>query len=644
MGFTVVQKILKGHLRTGSLEKGAPLLISVDQALTQDATGTAAYLQFEAMGLERIQLPLAVSYIDHNILQTSFMNADDHRFLQTAAAKYGAYFSSPGNGICHQVHLERFAAPGTVLLGSDSHTPTAGGMGALAIGVGGLDVATAMAGQGFDLAMPEVVLVRLTGKLNRPAVTAMDVILELLRRLSVKGGVGKIFEYGGGGVKTLSVTERATITNMGAELGATTSLFPSDENTRHFLSAQKREKDWARLEADPDAAYDSVIEIDLSGLVPLVALPHSPDNVKPVSAIAGEAIDQVCLGSCTNSSFQVLREVAGLLSKKTVHKNVSLTVSPGSKQAFEMISAEGLLGDIVAGGARILESACGPCIGMGQTPATGAKSVRTFNRNFHGRCGNPEAGVYLASHITATLAAVAGRIVDPLTAGLTIKAAKEPDQFLINDNLLIAPQADPASVTVQYGPNIKPIPVKEPLEETLELPVILKTGDNITTDDIMPAGSKVLPLRSNIPAISEYVFSGIDPQFVNRIKKAGRGVIIGGENYGQGSSREHAAIAPMFLGVKAVIAKSFARIHKKNLINFGILPLTFKNSGDYDLIEEGQTILLPDIKKTVREKSAVKAGIKEGAKEIGLVLDLSDKETAILLAGGLFNLIKKKSS
>ena len=589
MGMNITQKIIKAHLVEGEMVAGSEIAIKIDQTLTQDATGTMAYLQFEAMGVPKVKTKLSVSYIDHNTLQTDFRNADDHIYLQTVAAKHGIHFSRPGNGICHQVHLERFGVPGGTLLGSDSHTPTQGGLGMISIGAGGLDVALAMAGKPFYLNMPYTVGVNLTGKL-RPWVSAKDIILEVLRILTVKGGVGKVIEYTGTGVKGLSVPERATITNMGAELGATTSIFPSDDETKKFLTAQKRGKDFKKLVADADATYDEVINIDLNKLEPLIAQPSMPDKVVTVKSLKGIKVNQVAVGSCTNSSFRDLMTVSKALKKKTIHPGLSMGVSPGSKQVFDMISKNGGLADIVASGARILESACGPCIGMGFAPSSGGVSVRTFNRNFAGRSGTKDAQVYLASPETAAACALKGEITDPRKLGKTAPKISWPKSFEINDNMVIKPSSK--AVDVIRGPNIKPIPIATPLPESLTAAVLLKTEDNITTDHIMPAGAKVLPLRSNIPAISEYVFEQVDPTFPARAKAAGSCFVIGGQNYGQGSSREHAALAPMFLGVKAVIVKSFARIHKANLINFGILPLTFVNESDYDKIEQGDTLTL----------------------------------------------------
>lgn len=640
MGLNITQKIIKSHLISGEMKAGEEIAIKIDQTLTQDATGTMAYLQFEALGIPKVKTELSVSYADHNMLQSSFENADDHRFLQTAAAKYGIYFSKPGNGICHQVHLERFAVPGKTLLGSDSHTPTAGGLGMLAIGAGGLDVAVAMGGGPFYLKMPKVVLVKLSEKLN-PWITSKDVILELLRRLTVKGGTGKIMEYGGDGVKTLSATERATITNMGAELGATTSVFPSDENTKRYMIAQERDKDWIPLEADPDAEYDEVVEINLSELEPLVAKPHNPDNVSKVKDIAGLKVHQVCVGSCTNSSYMELMTVAAMLKGKSVHKDVSMVVTPGSKQVLEMIAKNDALTDIIKAGARILESACGPCIGMGQAPETNAVSLRTFNRNFEGRSGTISANVYLCSPETAVASALAGVITDPRDVGERIKIEMY-EKFCINDNMIIPPLGDRerAKVEIIRGPNIKPLPIGKGMSEVYSGEVLLKVSDNISTDHIMPAGAKILPLRSNIPAISEYVFSRIDSDFSRRAKEKGGGIVIGGENYGQGSSREHAALAPMYLGLKVVIVKSFARIHLANLINFGIIPLSFSNVDDYDKIDQGDQLEFSDLKKRIKMDKPVILKNKTKNIEILCNYSLSERQKNILFAGGLLQFTK----
>lgn len=641
MGKNIAEKILAEHLISGELISGSEIAIKVDQTLTQDATGTMAYLQFEAMGVPQVKTELSVSYVDHNTLQTGFENADDHRFLQSIAAKHGIYFSRPGNGICHQVHLERFGVPGKTLLGSDSHTPTGGGLGMLAMGAGGLDVAVAMAGGPFYLTMPQVVNVRLTGKLQ-PWVSAKDIILEVLRRLTVKGGVGKVIEYTGEGVKTLSVPERATITNMGAELGATSSLFPSDEVTREFLKAQKREKDWVELSPDPDADYDQLVEINLSSLKPMVAKPHSPDAVATVEEVGPIKVNQVAIGSCTNSSYSDLMQVARILKGKKVHPEVSLAIAPGSKQVFEMLARNGALADLIAGGARILESTCGPCIGMGQAPSTDAVSVRTFNRNFPGRSGTPSAGVYLASPEIAAAAAISGALTDPRELGIYEKIAT-PEEFLIDDSMILAPSSNPETVEIFRGPNIKPLPVKEPLTGNLSGKILLKLEDNITTDHIMPAGAKILPLRSNIPAISEFVFTGVDPNFSKRAKEEKGGFIVAGHNYGQGSSREHAALAPMYLGIKAVITKSFARIHRANLVNFGILPLEFEQETDYDLIAQGDYLDVIDLagQITAGNKLTVSTG---SGHSFTVLHNLSERQVKIALAGGLLSYAKVRAT
>ncbi len=645
MGKNIVQKIFESHLVSGECKPGSPIALRVDEVYTQDATGTMAWLQFEATGTDRVKVPLAVSYVDHNMIQSNFRNPDDHLFLQTAAARFGAYFSRPGNGICHQVNLERFARPGWIGLGTDSHTPTNGGIGMIAIGVGGLDAATVMAGMPYEIVMPKVVLVRLAGKLQRPWVTAMDVILELLRRLTVKGGVGKIFEYGGPGVEDLNVTERATITNMGAELGATTSVFPSDERTRHFLKAQGREDHWVELKADEDAEYDEIIEIDLSSLEPLIAQPHSPDNVVPIREIAGKKVHQVCIGSCTNSSYQAMKAVASILRGRKVADHVSLHINPGSKQVYEMIARDGSLSDMIAAGARMLESSCGPCIGMGGSPGTGQVSIRSYNRNFQGRCGNKNAYVYLTNPLACAVMAVTGEITDPRTTNIEIEPLTEPDMFIINDNMLIPPPEDPSSVEIIKGPNIKEVPIKDPVTDEITAEVLIKLGDNITTDDIMPAGAQVLPLRSNIPAISEYVFHNIDSDFARRAKEArqrGGGIIIGGENYGQGSSREHAAIAPMYLGIKAVIALSFARIHRANLINFGILPLRFRNSEDMKKIDPGDILTIKNVKDALQSDGEFTVVNTTKGFEFKVFADLSQREKELIIAGGLLPYVRNR--
>lgn len=631
---TITYQILKKHLLSGELRRGAEIGLRIDQTLTQDATGTMAYLQLEALGVNRVRTELSVSYVDHNTLQGSYENADDHRYLQSVAARCGVYFSRPGNGICHQVHLERFGAPGKTLLGSDSHTPTAGGLGMLAMGAGGLDVAVAMAGGPFYLTVPAVVQVDLIGQLP-PWVGAKDVILEVLRRLTVKGGVGRVIEYTGPGVAQLSVPERATITNMGAELGATTSLFPSDEITREFLREQKREAAWTPLQAGPGAVYDEEISVDLSKLEPLAACPHSPDAVRSIKEIGPVPVDQVAIGSCTNASYRDLQAAAEILKGKVVHPRVSLVISPGSRQVFQMLARDGILADLIASGARILEAACGPCIGMGQAPPTGSVSVRTFNRNFPGRSGTAEAEVYLAGPAAAAAAALKGVITDPRDLGEPPNLPQEP-AVIIDDRMIIAPPEEHRQVEVIRGPNIKPLPQQVPLPERLELPVLLKLGDNITTDHIMPAGAKVLPLRSNIPAISEYVFASVDESFPRRSREAGGGLVVGGENYGQGSSREHAALAPMHLGVKAVLAKSFARIHHANLVNFGILPLTFTDPADYDRIDPEDRLVIEELRQQLKGGS-LKVGNETKGYTFSAAHTLSPRLVEIIQAGGLLN-------
>jgi len=636
----ITQKIISSHLASGTMKPGEEIAISIDQTLTQDATGTMAYLEFEAMGIPKVKTKLSVSYVDHNTLQTGFENADDHRFLQTIAAKYGIYFSKPGNGICHQVHLERFARPGQTLLGADSHTPNAGAAGMLAIGAGGLSVALAMAGEPFWLVMPKVVRITLKGK-YAPGVSAKDIILEVLRRLTVKGGVGKVMEYSGEGVLNLTLPERATITNMGAELGATSSVFPSDEQTRAFLKAQGREGDWMELLADPDAEYDDEITIDLGSLEPMIALPSSPDNVQTVQSVAGTPVRQVCIGSCVNSSSADLIAAAKMLKGKKVHSDVSLTISPGSRQTLQMITASGALSDLVSAGARILECTCGPCIGMGQSPATNTVSLRTFNRNFPGRSGTKNDRVYLCSPQTGVAAALTGKITDPREIMTEPIQVSLPDNYIIDDMMIIPPTDDPGSVEIERGPNIKPFPIKSPLEESLKSQVVLKVGDNITTDDIMPAGAKILPLRSNIPAISEHVFSKVDSSFPSRAKAAGSSVVLGGLNYGQGSSREHAALAPMYLGVKVVLAKSFARIHKDNLINFGILPLEI-SADIYESLEQGTEIEFPHLAQDVRESSEVSFVDLKSGRTLSVQHNLTQRQRDVLLAGGLLNYVRQK--
>jgi len=613
MGKNIVQKIFEKHLVSGKLVPGEPVSLKIDQVLTQDATGTMAYLQFEAMGVSRIQTELAVSYIDHNMLQTNFRNPDDHKYLQSAAAHYGAYFSRPGNGICHQVHLERFGVPGKTLIGSDSHTPTGGGLGMIAIGVGGIDIATTMAGNPLEIAMPQVIKVNLTGSMKRPWTAAMDIILELLRLLTVKGGVGKIFEYGGPGVEDLSLTERATITNMGAELGATTSVFPSDIRTKHFMAAQGRQADWSELKADPDAEYDDEITINLDELEPLIAQPFSPDAVVKVKDVAGLKVDQVCVGSCTNSSFQVMSGVGSILQGKTVSPNVSMTVTPGTKQVYEMMAQSGDLTSMISAGVRILESACGPCIGMGQAPPSGGVSIRSFNRNFKGRSGTVDARTYLCNPFIGTAIAVKGEVYDPTGTGETFELRPEPDS-------------------------------RDALDDEIKAQAILKVGDNISTDDIMPAGTTVLPLRSNIPAISEYVYHNIDSSFPKRAKEAHKSFIVGAINYGQGSSREHAALAPMYLGVRGVIVKSFARIHRANLINFGILPLVFDDPADYDKISQCDMLKIENIRKCVEGDGKFVLENTTNKEKYNVSADLTDRQRDILMAGGLLPFVRAKAA
>ena len=640
MGKTIAQKIIAAHLVSGDMTPGSEVSLKIDQTLTQDATGTMAYLEFETMGIPRVRTELSVAYVDHNTLQSGFENADDHRYLQTVAAKHGVYFSRPGNGICHQVHLERFGKPGKTLIGSDSHTPTGGGIGMLAFGAGGLDVAVAMGGGAYYITMPKMFKVELTGKLN-PYVTAKDVSLELLRILSVKGGVGAIIEWGGPGIATLSVPERATITNMGTELGATTSIFPSDETTRAFLAAQGREKDYVPLASDEDAVYDRIIPIDLSTLKPMIAYPHSPDNVVSVESLKGTKVDQVCIGSCTNSSLMDMLKVAAMLKGKTISPNVSLSISPGSKQVLSMLADCGALTDILASGARVLECACGPCIGMGFSPNSAGVSLRTFNRNFLGRSGTKDAQVYLVSPETAVAAALTGYITDPTTLG-EAPAITMPDSFKVDDSAILAPVSaeDAAEAEVLRGPNIKEFPKSKPFADALSAKLVLKVGDNITTDHIMPAGSKILPYRSNIPFLSQFCFQVCDPAFPERAKAAGDGIIVGGSNYGQGSSREHAALVPMYLGIRCVIAKSFARIHVANLINAGILPLTFANAEDYDKLTEGSTLVLEGIQQGMERGEITLKDTASGA-EIPLVCSLTDRQRAIVMAGGLLNYTKE---
>ncbi len=640
MGYTIAQKIIKNHLVCGEMTAGKEIGLRIDQTLTQDATGTMAYLQFEAMGIDRVKTELSVAYIDHNTLQAGFENADDHRYIQTVTKKHGIRFSRPGNGICHQVHLERFSKPGKTLIGSDSHTPTAGGIGMLGMGAGGLDVAVAMGGGTYYITMPKMIKVNLVGKLS-DYVGAKDVILEVLRQLGVKGGVGAIVEYAGEGVKTLSVPQRATITNMGAELGATSSIFPSDEVTRAFLKAENREEDFVELSSDKDAVYDAEYTVDLSALQPLAACPHSPDNVKAVKELSGMKIDQVCIGSCTNSSMQDMLTVAAMLKGKTVHPNVSLSISPGSKQVYTMLAECGALADLINAGARILECACGPCIGMGFSPKSAGVSLRTFNRNFLARSGTADAQVYLVSPETAAASAVAGVFTDPTSWGVAPKV-EMPTAFKINDNLIEMPvSADKMDeVTVERGPNIKPIPVGKAPDENLDCELILKVGDDITTDHIMPAGTKVLPYRSNVPKLSEFCFTVCDKEFPERAKKKGGGVILGGANYGQGSSREHAALVPLYLGIKAVVAKSFARIHVANLINFGIVPMTLANPDDYDKFAEGDAIAIAGFAEAVAGKTEATLVNKTNGAQAKLCLNLSARQREMLLAGGCLNYTK----
>ena len=643
MGYTIAQKIIKAHLLSGEMTVGSDIGLKIDQTLTQDATGTMAYLEFEAMGVPRVKTEKSVAYIDHNTLQTGFENADDHRFIQTVTKKHGIYFSRPGNGICHQVHLERFGIPGKTLIGSDSHTPTNGGIGMLAMGAGGLDVAVAMGGGAYHITMPKMVRINLTGQLQ-DWVSAKDVILEVLRLLTVKGGVGKIIEYGGPGVETLTVPERATITNMGAELGATTSIFPSDDVTRGFLKAQNREEDWVELKADDDAVYDEVYEINLSELKPLAACPHSPDNIKSIDEIGAKKVDQVCIGSCTNSSYLDLMRVAAILKGKTVHPDVSLSIAPGSKQVFNMLAQNGALADLIAAGARILESACGPCIGMGQSPNTNGVSLRTFNRNFEGRSGTASGQVYLVSPETAAVSALTGVFTNPQTLGEKVDIA-QPEHFLINDNMVEppAPVEEMDKVEVLRGPNIKEFPTTSALEETITAKALLKVGDNITTDHIMPAGAKILPYRSNIPYLSNFCFAVCDEKFPERCRKEGPSIVIGGSNYGQGSSREHAALVPLYLGVKAVVAKSFARIHCANLANAGILPFTFKNEADYDTIDQMDELELPNIRTAIANGGKVILKNKTKGTEIELEPVLTERQRDLVLAGGLLNYTREQN-
>ena len=639
MGMTIAEKILKAHLVDGEMVQGQEIGLKIDQTLTQDATGTMAYLQFEAMGVDQVKTERSVAYIDHNTLQSGFENADDHKYIGTVAKKHGIYYSKAGNGICHQVHLERFGAPGKTLIGSDSHTPTGGGIGMLAFGAGGLDVAVAMGGGAYYIPMPKMVRVTLTGKLQ-PWVAAKDIILDVLRQMTVKGGVGKIVEYAGEGVATLSVPERATITNMGAELGATTSIFPSDEVTKAFLEAQGRGDVYVPLASDPDAKYDEEYTVDLNTLVPLAAMPHMPDNVKPVTEIGPITVNQCCIGSCTNSSYYDMMKVAAILKGKTIHPDVSLTISPGSKQVFDMLAKNGALSDIIAAGARILECACGPCIGMGQSPESGGVSLRTFNRNFEGRSGTQDAQIYLVSPEVAAASALAGVLTDPRTLG-EAPVIEMPEHFDINDNLIIKPAEDPSTVEVRRGPNIKPFPLGKELEDSYAGKVVLKIEDNITTDHILPAGAKVQPYRSNIPYYSNYCFINVDPKFPARCQEQGGGVIVGGANYGQGSSREHAALVPLYLGVRAVLVKSFARIHKANLVNSGIIPLTFVDPADYDKISLNDSIQLPHIAEEIKNGSRVTVVVN--GYTFQAECEVSDRQRGALLAGGTLNYAKKQN-
>ena len=643
MGMTIAQKIIRDHLVSGDMTPGSEIALRIDQTLTQDATGTMAYLEFETMGIERVRTELSVAYIDHNTLQCGFENADDHRYIQTVAKKHGIRFSRPGNGICHQVHLERFGAPGKTLIGSDSHTPTGGGIGMLAFGAGGMDVAVAMGGGAYYIAMPKMFKVNLTGRL-RPFVTAKDVSLEILRILSVKGGVGAVIEWGGEGVKTLSVPERATITNMGTELGATTSIFPSDEITRDFLRAEGREEAWRELSSDPDAVYDRVIDIDLSALEPLIACPHSPDNVVKVASLQGTKVDQVCIGSCTNSSLMDMLKVAALLKGRTICPSVSLSISPGSRQVLSMLAERGALTDILASGARVLECACGPCIGMGFSPNSAGVSLRTFNRNFLGRSGTADAGVHLVSPETAVAAALTGYVTDPRLLG-DMPAITMPEAFRIDDTAVILPASpeEAKDVEVVRGPNIKPFPQSKAVGDTIEAPLTLKVGDNITTDHIMPAGAKILPYRSNIPYLSQFCFGVVDETFAGRAKAAGQSIIVGGSNYGQGSSREHAALVPLYLGVRAVIVKSFARIHIANLINAGILPLTFEDPDDFELLQQDDELLLEDLGEGLDSGTVILQDVTAG-KTIRLNAQLTSRQRSMLRAGGLLAYTREENA
>ncbi len=640
MGYTIAQKIIKAHLLRGDMTVGSEVALKIDQTLTQDATGTMAYLEFETMRLDRVKTEKSVAYIDHNTLQSGFENADDHRYIQSVCKKHGIYFSRPGNGICHQVHLERFGKPGKTLIGSDSHTPTGGGIGMLAMGAGGLDVAVAMGGGAYYITMPKMYKVNLTGKLN-PFVTAKDISLEILRILSVKGGVGAIIEWGGEGIKTLSVPERATITNMGTELGATTSIFPSDEITKAFLEAEGRGEDYVELSSDEDAVYDKIIDINLSELKPLIACPHSPDNIVTVESLKGTKVDQVCIGSCTNSSLLDMLKVAALLKGKVIDPSVSLSISPGSKQVLKMLADCGALTDILASGARLLECACGPCIGMGFSPNSAGVSLRTFNRNFLGRSGTADAGVYLVSPETAVAAAITGYITDPRLLG-DMPEIKMPEKYVIDDSAVIEPASpeEAESLEVMRGPNIKPFPQEKPQSDTLSAELVLKVGDNITTDHIMPAGAKILPYRSNIPHLSQFCFGVCDTTFPERAKALGESIIVGGSNYGQGSSREHAALVPMYLGVRAVITKSFARIHVANLINAGIMPLTFKNPDDYDKLNQGDKLTLSNVFEGM-DSGEITLNNDTTGESFELVCSFTERQKSILKAGGLLSYTKK---
>ncbi|MPW24987.1 aconitate hydratase [Alkalibaculum sp. M08DMB] len=642
MGLTITEKIIKNHLVVGEMNRGTEIGIKIDHTLTQDSTGTMAYLQFEAMGIPRVKTKRSVAYIDHNMLQTGPENMDDHLYIQTVAKKHGIYFSKPGNGICHQVNIERFGVPGETLLGSDSHTPTGGGLGMLAIGAGGLDVAVAMAGGEYYITMPEIIKVELKGNM-RLGVTSKDIILEVLKRFTVKGGINRVFEYVGEGVKNLTVPERATITNMGAELGATTSVFPSDEETLKFLKAQKRDEDYVELFADIDAIYDQEIIIDLNNLQPMAACPHSPDDVENIENLVGKKINQVAIGSCTNSSLLDLMKVANILEGNTVSEEVSLVISPGSKQVLNMLAENGSLAKMIDSGARILECGCGPCIGMGQSPNTEGVSLRTFNRNFKGRSGTTDADVYLVSPEVAAISAITGVITNPIgRVDDKIKNMEVPSQFKINDNLIVAPAPEGEEVEVVKGPNIKPFPKTEKLKDSINKNVLIKVEDNITTDHIMPSNAKLLPYRSNIPYLSDYCLTPCDPEFPARAKEQGGGIIVTGHNYGQGSSREHAALAPLYLGIKAVVAKSFARIHKNNLINNGILPLIFKEENDYDTLNVGDTLEINNLLSGVESKEMIIKNTANG-KEIRVVLDITDRQKEMILAGGLINHMKEKA-